>query len=1188
MVSRGVIWRGQRSSLKGISLFCLLSLLSAGLVAGEGSQSPLAFEPNRGQTDPRVKFLARGAGYTLFLTEDEVVIVLRSQESESRQWSVVSSQWQKDRNSKFDTGNSKLEIRNSARPLRGPTLDTLHPTPDSRSSSILRLIFIGANRAARVTGVDELPGKANYLLGSDPRKWQTGVPTYSKVKYEGLYPGIDLVFYSNQRQLEYDLVVSPGADPRAIALELETGNWKSEKGNSKFETQKSQPEIASNGDLLIETGGGKVQFHKPAIYQPVRLRDGFHNSEFTMQNSQFLDGRYVLTADNRMHFEIPGYDKSRPLVIDPVLSYSTYLGGTGSDYAYALAVDAAGSAYVTGSTNSPDFPLGRAATVAPGGGTCGFGLDTYPCFDIFVAKLNPAGTALVYTTYLGGSGDDVGTGIALDAAGDAYITGYTNSINLFTSGAAQPAFGGGTCGVSPTTYPCYDAFVAKLDAQGASLLYLTYLGGTGDDFGQGIAVDSAGNALVAGFTASPNFPVTAGALQRSFAGGASDAFVTRVNPAGTAFSYSTYLGGSSDDYAARVRVDAAGAAFVTGYTNSLNFPTRGAFQVTPGGGACGPSSASTTCFDAFVTKLNAEGSALLYSTYLGGRGGDYGYGLAIDDTGSAYITGLTTSTDFPVSAGAFETTGGGTSVDAFVTKLDPTGSRALYSTYLGGLGTEAGLDIAVDTSGNAYITGYAYGGGLPVADPVQAANAGFYDAFVAELNAAGTALSFSSYFGGSGNEKAQAVAVDSAGNIYLAGTTFSPDLPVTSGATQPVYGGGGFDAFVAKLGSSSQQVVSLSATAAAFANQGVSTTSAAKTVTLSNAGYATLTLGGVEVSGDFSQTNDCGSSLAPGAACSLRIFFSPTTLGPRSGRISITSDASGSPHTVSLSGTGIVAFALSTAANPVTVVRGADAAEFNLSASSDFGFSGVIALGCSLAAPATCAFDPTAILPGQSGKVAVRHLSLLATDSLDFTLTGTSGSQSASVALTIMVTDFSLTASPAEATVAAGGAANYTLTLTPLNGFNNTVELTCSGQPAVTTCLLVPSAPTLTGAGAASVKLTLQTASRSTASPRQPPWTSSRDGWNWLLLLLWVWSCAHAVRRRARATPIALASFLACLLLWSACGGGGGGNFAPSPPPSSGTPPGTYTITVTGSFAATTGGTVTSLSHQTTVKLTVN
>ena len=1169
---------------------------------------PLAFEANRGQTDPRVKFLARGAGYTLFLTDDEVVIVLRSQ------LSVVSSQLQRDRNSKFETRKSARLLRHPTPDIRLPIRQSRTPSPESQVPDVLRLRIVGANRASRVTALDELPGKSNYLLGNDPKKWRPDVPTYARVKYEGIYPGIDLIFYSNQRQLEYDFVVSPGADPRAITLQVEAGKWKWENGNSKFEIRNSKLETGNTeleghqskiqnlkskmridglGDLLFGTNGGEVRLHKPTVYQASPSSEsrvpspGSSNPKSQIPNPKSLQGRYALTADNQIHFEIPAYDESRPLVIDPVLSYSTYLGGSASDYAYALAVDAAGSAYVTGYTNSPDFPLGSTATVTPGGGTCGFGLDTYPCFDVFVAKLNPAGSALVYTTYLGGSGDDVGTGIALDSTGNAYITGYTNSNNLFTSGAAQTTFGGGTCGVSPTTYPCYDAFVAKLDLQGASLLYMTYLGGASDDFGQGIAVDAAGNAFVAGFTTSSNFPATPGAIQSRFAGGVSDAFVTRVNPTGTAFLYSTYLGGRGEDHATKVRVDSAGAAYLTGYTNSSDFPTRSAFQAVPGGGACGSSSSPASCFDAFVTKLNAEGSALLYSTYLGGSGGDYGYGLAVDDAGSAYVTGLTTSTNFPVSAEAFQSRGGGTSVDAFVTKLDPAGSRALYSTYLGGLGAEAGLDIALDASHNAYVAGYAYGNGLPMVNPVQSANAGFYDAFLAELNAAGASLIFSTYLGGSGNEKAHAVAVDSAGNIYLAGGTFSTDLPVTSTAPQPLYGGGAFDAFVAKLGSSGPQAASLSRTAVAFGDQGMSTTSAPMTVTLTNAGNVPLALAGVEVTGDFSQSNDCGVALAPGTACTLRITFTPSTLGPRSGRISISSNAEGSPHMIALSGTGVVAFALSAATNPALVVRGADAAEFSLAASNAFGFSGAIALDCSVAAPVVCAIDPVAISPGQSSKVTVRNLSSLAADSISFTARGTSGAQTASVTLAVKITDFTLAATPAEATVTPGGAATYTLTLTPLNGFNQSVELKCSGQPEATTCSPVPSSRTLTGTGAASVTLTLQTTGRSILPPRQFPWTSQPNWWVWAVLLLLAWRCTHAARRRERAASASLACFLACLLLWSACGGGGGGNIAP-PPPSTGTPPGTYTITVTGSFSASTGGNLASLSHQTTVKLLVN
>ncbi len=1168
---------------------------------------PLAFEANQGQSDPRVKFLARGAGYTVFITGDGAVLSFRERPAGERL--PVGEE-----NAKLRTQRSKFENPNWPSVPHHLSLITRH---FGQGAAALQMCMVNANPQPATIGLDPLPGVTNYLLGNRRENWRMHVRSYARVLVRDAYPGIDLIYYGANGQLEYDFVVSPGANPKAIRLQMEIGNWKLETGNWKFEIRnskfvtgdfkaesreaepeghqstiqnpKSKTAIDRNVDLVIATENGKVLLHKPVIYQPRMSSGSSANSEFLIRNSEFVDGRYVLTAKNRIGFEIPRYDKTRPLVIDPVLSYSTYLGGAASDYAYALAVDATGSAYVTGYANSPDFPLGSTASATPGGGTCGVGLDTYPCFDVFITKLNPAGTGLVYTTYLGGGGDDVATGIAIDSAGNAYIAGYTNSNNLSTSGAAQATFGGGTCGVVPTTYPCYDAFAAKLDSQGA-LLYCTYLGGNSDDIAQGIAVGAAGNAFVAGFATSADFPVKPGALQSSFAGSISDAFVTKLDPAGTAFVYSTYLGGSGEDYATKVRVDSSGAAYVAGYTNSGDFPTLRAFQSAPGGGTCGPSSGPSACFDAFVTKLTAEGAAFVYSTYLGGNGGDYAYGLAIDDDGDAYVTGSTTSTNFPVSAEALKATGGGISVDAFVTKLDATGSQAIYSTYLGGLGTESSLDVALDAARNAYVAGYAYGSGFPVANSVQATNAGFYDAFVAELNAAGTELIFSTYLGGSGNEKAHGLALDPSGNIYLTGGTFSVNFPVTPGAVQPLYGGEPFDAFVAKLAIQGHPGLMFSAPSVSFEDQGVNTTGAKRAVTLTNADDAPLALASIDVIGDFSQTNDCGGVLTPGAGCTLSIAFAPTALGARSGAVSIVSSAAGSPHSIALSGSGVVAFGLSADTDATMLIKGADTAEFHLAASSAFGFSGGIALECSGTAAAVCAFDPPAISPGQSSKLTVRNLAALTADSLSFAVTGTSGAQTASATLVIRIADFALAASPAEASVAAGEAATYTVTLTPLNGFNQVVELSCSGKPQAASCSLVPASRTLTGASAASVTLTLKTTVRSMIPPgreSQPrlPWTSSPNNWIWLLPSILAWRCARAARQRARTVAASLACVLACLLLWPACGGGGG-SFVP-PPPSSGTPAGTYTVTVDGSLSPASSGTLAPLSHQTTLKLTV-
>ena len=496
-------------------------------------------------------------------------------------------------------------------------------------------------------------------------------------------------------------------------------------------------------------------------------------------------------------FQVASYDASKPLIIDPVLSWATYLGGSGNDQPYGIAVDTAGNAYVTGYTTTPGsgFPgtAGSLLQSTYGGNT-----------NAFVTKLNAAGTALVYSTYLGGSDGTIGHGIAVDGAGNAYVTGYTGSGLPGTAGSSiQSTLGGGS-----------DAFVTKLNAAGTALVYSTYLGGIGIDTGWGIAVDTAGNAYVTGdttgtssaglFNQGPGFPGTASSLiQSTFDGHDTDAFVTKLNAAGTALVYSTYLGAIGIDTGFGIAVDASGNAYVTGYTTTRgsDFPgTAGSLIQSTSGGSN----------DAFVTKLNAAGTALVYSTYLGGNGNDIGRGIAVDGAGNAYVTGDTSTlgSNFPGTAGSsIQSTSSG-SGDAFVTKLNAAGTALVYSTYLGGSGSDTGFGIAVDASGNAYVTGYTEhteptGSGFPgtAGSSVQSTYGGSGDAFVTKLNAAGTALVSSTYLGGSGSDSGIGIAVDTGGNAYVTGNTQTPGsgFPGTAGSSiQSTFGGGG-DTFVAKI-----------------------------------------------------------------------------------------------------------------------------------------------------------------------------------------------------------------------------------------------------------------------------------------------------------------------------------------------------------------------------------------------------
>jgi len=530
-----------------------------------------------------------------------------------------------------------------------------------------------------VIGQEKLPGKVNYLKGKDPSQWRTGVPTYAKVKYEAVYPGVDLVYYGNQRQLEYDFVLAPGADPDALTLSFEGAD---------------RLEIDPNGELVLHTAGGDLRMHKPLIYQEV---EGVRRP---------IGGGYVRKNERQVGFQVAAYERARSLVIDPVLVYSTHLGGSGGDDGFGIAVDRFGQAYVTGGTSSPDFPIQDPLQPALGGGF----------LDAFVAKLNRAGSKLVYSTYLGGTDDDEGRAITVDRFGQAYVTGQTWSADFPIQNPLQSALGGGF----------FDAFMAKLNPTGSKLVYSTYLGGTDDDEGRAIAVDRFGRAYVTGFTRSTDFPIQ-NPLQSALGGGFVDfdAFVAKLNPTGSKLVYSTYLGGTGFDggIASDIAVDRFGHAYVTGSTRSTDFPTQDPLQSAFGGGD----------FDAFVAKLSRAGSKLVYSTYLGGTDfdGGIGSGIAVDRFGHAYVTGGTHSADFPTQKPLQPALGG--SFDAFVAKLNRAGSKLVYSTYLGGADLDLGSGIAVDHSGQAYVTGFTGSTDFPTQNPLQPPFGGSFDAFVTKI-----------------------------------------------------------------------------------------------------------------------------------------------------------------------------------------------------------------------------------------------------------------------------------------------------------------------------------------------------------------------------------------------------------------------------------------------------------------------
>ena len=686
--------------------------------AGGYGKVPLSFEANFGQVDASVKFLARAPRYDLFLTATEAVLALTK--------------------TSRVTGKKNSDLQKQS----------LAPSSRKTTVSVLRVKFEGADPSAEVAGINQLPGKVNYLRGRDPKRWTAQVPTYAGVTYKNIYQGIDAVYYGNQQQLEYDFRVAPNANPQAIRLAFD--------GARKVRLDRS-------GDLILSTASGQVREGKPFAYQE---ENGAKQS---------VPARFVLKNGNQVAFELGEFDRSRALVIDPLV-YSTYLGGSGNDFGSDIAVDSAGNAYVVGETASLDFPV----TAGVSGPTYGGGNN-----DLFVTKLNDTGSAAVYSTYLGGSADEYATSIALDSSGCAYLTGSTTSSDFpTTAGAFQNVIGGDS-----------DVFVTKLNLNGSALIYSTFIGGSGSDTGNSITVDSSGNAYIAGQNRAGNYPTTAGSFQPSFPGNPLQAaselkgVVTKLNASGTALIYSTYLGGTGRDIAGAIAIDASGCAYVTGEAGSTDFPvTPGAFQTSGAN-------------NAFVTKFTAAGNALVYSTYLGG-GGDRGHGIAVDSSGSAYVTGTTTALNFPTTPGAYETAyagngGPGASINSFVTKMSAAGDALVYSTYLGSDIYTSAYDIAVDPAGDAFVCGFDSSNTFPQtagAIPTPPASS---TSFVSKFDPAGAQLLYSTRFGVQ-TDGTFGIALDSSGDAYVTGYTFAADFPTTPGAFQ-TSSAGAYDAFVAKI-----------------------------------------------------------------------------------------------------------------------------------------------------------------------------------------------------------------------------------------------------------------------------------------------------------------------------------------------------------------------------------------------------
>lgn len=689
---------------------------------------PISFEENRGQTDERVRYLARIGADIAYFRDDSVIFWLKAPQT-----------------------------KGAARPPLGVDGLRDHLTDEPAQGHLVVMQLEGANPEPEIVAADMGPGYSNYIRGSDPTGWTTHVPTYYRITYRSLYEGIDLTFYEGPSGgLEYDFRVAPGADPSKIALRF--------RGHEAIE-------LGGSGELVVRAETRELTQSRPFIYQE------------TPHGREEVAGGFVVSGA-RVGFELGDYDSSQALVIDPELIYSTYLGGIWTDDGFDIAVDMTGSAYVVGHTASPDFPLKDA-----------FDSTTTATWTAFVTKMNPDGSGLIWSTYLGGTLGGRAMAVSVTSQGEAVVSGGTSAADFPTTPGAFRA---------TPKYPDSDGFLTKFSADGASLVYSTYLGGV---FGYGVDVDQEGSAYTVGSANITDY-ATPGAFQEACAdcpsGG--DAAIAKFDPAGTRV-YASYLGGNRGDDAMAVAVDAQGCAYVTGAVFSYDFPTLNAFQPAVGG---------APWVDSFITKFSPDGASLVYSSYLGGQGQERGYGVAVDAAGYAYVSGYTDSVDFP-TVNAFQPARNGPVSDAFLTKVAPDGSALVYSTYLGGTNQEFQTGyVAVDGAGNAHVAGGTRSSDFPLVDPFQSVTAGYSRGFVAKFDASGGAI-YSSYLGASSGTGVYAVDVDGPGNAYVTGATTALDFPTTPGAFQSACGGipeDCWDAFLAKVGNPYPKRVDLSGASA--------------------------------------------------------------------------------------------------------------------------------------------------------------------------------------------------------------------------------------------------------------------------------------------------------------------------------------------------------------------------------------
>jgi hypothetical protein len=1132
---------------------------------------PLSFIENQGQTAQEVRYTSHGGQYDLFLTSSEAVIALRH------------------------TKRYDMSPRHRSMSVKQIRADR-KAAKDATTTTALRMQFENANPNPQISPADKLSGKVNYYIGNDPSKWHVGVATYSRVKYSEVYPGVDLVFYGNQRKLEYDFVVAPGADPSAIRMHL--------AGARRLHLSKT-------GDLNVEVPDGNVALQKPVVYQTIN------------GHRQLVDGKYLMNGSH-IAFAVGKYDRREPLIIDPVLLYGTYLGGDGDEAAFSIVVDAAGDAFVGGQTDSTDFPVVGAGAVLGINNSGGLAFG-------FVSVLDPTGSTLLQSTYLGGTspGGDVVFGLAIDAAGNGYVTGMTFATDFPTTAAKalKPTLSVNANGTS---------FIAESNASG-TLVYSSYLGGNNGDFGNAVAADGSGKAYITGVTYSDagtldiNFPVSTNARQNADPSGsnAGSAFLTVIDTTksgAASLGYSSYLGGDGvgsgvsnlgfADEGFGVALDSNNHAYITGTTGSSNFPvSTGAFQSAPG----------NSIYTAFITEIDATAAtgpaSLVYSTYLGGTGGngvgDFGTGIDVQSgTTVAYVTGTTNSANFPKSATPFQATGDGNLGSGYVTLLDTSvGSSLKYSTFLG-VGGTTGYSIRADkNSGKAVVTGITASATFPVTagafQTALAAGAGG-DGFVTELDpsvSGAGGLIYSTYLGGSGAagspDQAFGIALGTLPNVFVTGQTFSDNFPTTAGALQTALDGPS-DAFVASLNLTPVLPLDISPTSLSFTSTAVGTAAGAQTVTLTNNTAtaipftsATIVVGTPPASvTDFKATTTCTTVPANAGTCTVTVNYTPSVATTETATLVLTDGGPGSPQSVALTGNVVaplltvaptsLAFtstAIGTAAGAqtVTLTNGTGTAIPFTSATVVVGTPPASVTDFTATVTPACASVPA----NGTCTVSVNYTPSVATmETATLVLTdGGSGSpQSVALTGTVAATpaDFTISAAPASFSVARGATGTSTITVTAVGDFDAAVTLTCSGAPAKSTCTIAPSSVTPVSAAIArtgavrhadgdqaTATLSLATTRHGEIAPpvslRFPPYVPRVVVPVFLALLAMLFFFVSDQRLRGRLAAAAVVLFFVVI---AGCSGSSGG-----------TPKGTVTLTVT--------GTAGSITHSTTVSATV-